>query len=57
MARTIGVCIGSFALAAGWASAQTIELEGRYWPATLTARVQVLNGQTGVPPDLSTIDL
>ncbi|HVN75362.1 MAG TPA: hypothetical protein VMT19_03525 [Thermoanaerobaculaceae bacterium] len=57
--RTRG-CVLCAVLVATWASgsgAQTVELEGRYWPATLTARVRVLDGQTDVPPDLSTIDL
>ena len=39
------------------ASAQVLELEGRYWPATLTATVRVTGDHAEVPSDLSTIDL
>ena len=38
-------------------SAQVLELEGRYWPATLTATVRVTGDHAEVPSDLSTIDL
>jgi len=39
------------------ASAQVLELEGRYWPATLTATIRVTGDHAEVPSDLSTIDL
>lgn len=39
------------------ASAQVLELEGRYWPAALTATVRVTGDHGEVPSDLATINL
>jgi hypothetical protein len=39
------------------ASAQVLEVEGRYWPASLTATVRVMGDSGQVPSDLATIDL
>jgi hypothetical protein len=39
------------------ASAQVLELEGRYWPAALTATVRVTGDHAEVPSDISTINL
>ena len=38
-------------------SAQVLELEGRYWPAALTATVRVTGDHANVPSDISTINL
>jgi len=53
-ALLFGVCFG---LAAGAASAQSIELEGRYWPATLTSTVKVTGGQAELPSGIDQLDL
>ncbi|HUK13775.1 MAG TPA: hypothetical protein VLW17_10795 [Thermoanaerobaculaceae bacterium] len=53
-ALLLGVCLG---LAAGAASAQSIELEGRYWGPTLTSTVKVTGGQTGLPNGIDQLDL
>jgi hypothetical protein len=44
------------AVSGTFGSAQVLEVEGRYWPATLTATVRV-TGDGQVPSDLTTIDL
>ena len=57
MARTGGVLLGIVALVTTPAAAQTIEFEARFWPATLTAQVNVTGGRTDIPPSLTTINL
>lgn len=57
MGRSGGVLLGILALVSAQAAAQTVELEGRYWPATLTAQVNVTGGRTDIPPSLTTINL
>ena len=57
MGRTIGVLVGAAVLVATSAASQTLELEGRFWPATLTATVNVTGGRTDIPPELTTINL
>jgi hypothetical protein len=36
---------------------QALELEGRYWPASLTATVRVTGGHAEIPSDLDTVNL
>jgi len=57
MGRTGCVLLGVLALATAPLAAQTIELEGRFWPATLTSQVNATGGRTDIPPELTTIDL
>jgi len=57
MGRLGGVFLAVTVLAAAPLAAQTVEIEGRFWPATLDAQVKVTGGLTGIPPELSTIDL
>ncbi len=57
MGRTPAVFLVLLSLAAAPLAAQTVEVEGRFWPATLNARVNVTGGRTDVPPSLTTIDL
>jgi hypothetical protein len=48
---------GCFAALGSPASAQVLELEGRYWPATLASTMRVTGAHGEVPADLATIDL
>ena len=57
MAMAGGVLLGALTLVTVPAAAQTLELEGRYWPATLTAQVNVTGGHPDIPPSLTTINL
>jgi len=57
MAKIGGVLVAVAALAAVPLAAQTVEVEGRFWPATLDSTVNVTGGRTDVPPELTTIDL
>jgi len=57
MVKRILLVASGLALVATFASAQGFELEGRYWPANLTAIVRVTGDHAEVPEDLSTIDL
>jgi hypothetical protein len=57
MGRTVGVLVGAAALVASAAASQTLELEGRFWPATLAAQVNVTGGRTDIPADLTMINL
>ena len=57
MVKRALMCASCLVLLWSPASAQVLELEGRYWPATLTSSVRVTGDQGEVPSDLSTIDL
>jgi hypothetical protein len=57
MAKAAAVLACAGTLACVVASAQTLELEGRYWPATLTGQVRVTGGNAQAPDSLAVVDL
>ena len=57
MVKRVLLVASCFVLVATLASAQVLELEGRYWPAALTATVRVTGDHAEVPSDISTINL
>lgn len=57
MVKRVLLSAGCLVLVGTLASAQVLELEGRYWPAALTATVRVTGDHAEVPGDISTINL
>ncbi len=57
MARKLLLVVCGLSLAGTSALGQSLELEGRYWPASLDATVRVTGGHNEVPSDLDTVDL
>ena len=57
MVRRILLLTCCLAVSGTAVSGQVLELEGRYWPASLTGSVRVTGGHGEIPSDLNTVDL